>query len=127
MRREWTIFDVIFTCSIHLKITFLMVQKDAAKEVYKYPLEHSACMEVLTQVWQYVWRYPVSVYVYKYEGKCRCKSTAAKIIMLRNNKKNFMVFKETFALVIHRKFVKQRFTSTKRLYSIQRNICISHS
>ena len=105
MRPEWTIFDAIFTFSMHLKITFLMVQKDAAKEVYKYPLEHSVCMEVLTQVWKYVGRYPVPVYVYKYEGNCRCKSAPAKIIMLRSNKKNFIVFKDTFVLVIHRKFV----------------------
>ena len=70
-------------------------------------------MEVLTQVWKYVGRYPVPVYTYKCEGNCRCKPAAAKIIMLRNNK-NFIVFKETFALVIHRKFVKQRFTYPKR-------------
>ena len=114
MRPEWTIFDPIFTFSMHLKITFLMVQKDAANEVYKYALEHSVWMEVLTQVWKYVGRYPVPVYVYKCEGNCRCKSAAAKIIMLRNNKKNSIVFKETFVLVIHRKFVKQRFTSPKR-------------
>ena len=63
---------------------------------------------------QNVGRYPVPVYVYKYEGNCRCKSAVAKIIMLSNNKKNFIVFKETFVLVIHRKFVKQRFTSKKR-------------
>ena len=85
MRPEWTIFDAIFTFSMHLKRTFLMVQKDAAKEVYKYPLGHSVSMVVLTQVWKYVGRYPVSVYVYKYEGNCRCKSAAAKIIMLRNS------------------------------------------
>ena len=102
------------TFSMHLKRTLLMVQKDAAKEVYKYPLEHSVCMEVLTQVLKYVGRYPVPVYVYKYEGNCRCKSAVAKIIMLSNNKKNFIVFKETFVLVIHRKFVKQRFTSKER-------------
>ena len=112
MRPEWTIFDPIFSFSMHLKITFLMVQKDAANEVYKFALEHSVCMEVLTQVWKYVGRYPVPVYLYKCEGNCRCKS--AKIIMLRNNKKNSIVFKETFVLVIHRKFVKQRFTSPKR-------------
>ena len=45
-------------------------------------------------------RYTVPVYVYKYEGNCRCKSAAAKIIKLRNKKK---------------------------LYNIQRNICISLS
>ena len=112
MHPEWTIFDPIFTFSMHLKITFLMVQKDAANEVYKFALEHSVCMEVLTQVWKYVGRYPVPVYLYKCEGNCRCKS--AKIIMLRNNKKNSIVFKETFVLVIHRKFVKQRFMSAKR-------------
>ena len=87
MRPEWTIFDPIFPFSMHLKRTFLMVQKNAAKEVYKYPLEHSVCMEVLTQVWKYVGMYPVPVYVYKYESNCRCKSATAKIIMLRNNKK----------------------------------------
>ena len=87
MRPEWTIFDSIFTCSVQLKRTFLMVQKDADKEVYKYPLERSVCMEVLTQVWKYVRRYPTLVYVYKHEGNCRCKSAAAKIIMLRKNKK----------------------------------------
>ena len=114
MRPEWTIFDAIFTFSMHLKRTFLMVQKDAAKEVYKYPWEHSVCMEVLTQVWKYVGTYPVPAYVYKYEGNCRCKPAAAKKIMLRNNKKNFIVFKKTFVLVIHRKFVKQRFTWPKR-------------
>ena len=59
MRPEWTIFDPIFPFSMHLKRTFLMVQKNAAKEVYKYPLEHSVCMEVLTQVWKYVGMYPV--------------------------------------------------------------------
>ena len=109
---ERTIFDPIFTFSMHLNRTFLFVQ-DAAKEIYKYPLERSVCMDVLTEVWKYVGRYPVPVFVYKYEGNCRCKSAAAKIIMLRNNKKNFIVFKETFVLVIHRKFVKQRFTSVK--------------
>ena len=105
IRPEWTIVDAIFTFSMHLKRTLLIVQKDAAKEVYKYPLEHSVCMEVLTQVWKYVGCYPVPVYVYKYEGNCPCKSAAAKIIMLRNNRKNFIVFKETFVLVIHREFV----------------------
>ena len=33
--------------------------------------------------------------------------------MLRNNKKDFIVFKKTFVLAIHRKFFKQRFTSAK--------------
>ena len=94
MRPEWTIFDAIFTFSMHLKRTFLMVQKDAAKEVYKYPLGHSVSMVVLTQVWKYVGRYPVSVYVYKYEGNCRCKSAAAKIIMLRKNKKTLQYSKK---------------------------------
>ena len=98
---------------MHLNRTFLFLQKDAAKEIYIYLLEHSVCMDVLTQIWKYVGRYPVLVFVYKSEGNCRCKSAAAKIIVLRNNKKNFMVFKETFVLVIHRKFVKQRFTSAK--------------
>ena len=92
----------------------MLLQKDAAKEVYKCPLEHSVYMDVLTQVWKYVERYPAPVYVYEYEGNCRCKSAAAKIIMLKNNKNNFIVFKETFALVIHRTFVKQRFVSAKR-------------
>ena len=110
---ERTVFDPIFTFSMHLNRTFLFFQKDAAKKVYKYPLEHSVCMDVLAQIWKYVGKYPVQVYVYKDEGNCRCKSAAAKIIMLRNNKKNFIVFKETFVLVIHRKFVKQRFTSAK--------------
>ena len=120
MRPEWTIFDAIFTFSMHLQRTFLMVQKDAAKEVYKYRLEHSVCMEVLTQVWKYVGTYPVPAY--KYEGNCRCKPAAAKIIMLRNNKKNFIVFKKKkFVLVIHRKFVKQRFTRPKRCSVSQRN------
>ena len=101
MHPERTIFDLIFACSMHLNRPFLLLQKDAAKEVYKYPLEQSVYMDVLTQVWKYVERYPVPVYVYKYEGNCRCKSAAAKIIMLRNNK--------------------------NKLYSIQRNIRISHS
>ena len=79
-------------------------------------------MEVLTQVWKYVGRYPVAVYVYKYEGNCRCKSAAAKIIMLRNNKKDFIVFKETFVLVVHTKFVKQRFTSPKKCSASQKLI-----
>ena len=79
---------------MHLNRTFLLLQKDAAKEVYKYPLKHSVYIDVLTQVWKYVERYPVPVYVYKYEGNCRCKSAAAKIIMLTNNKSNFIVFKE---------------------------------
>ena len=89
MHPERTIFDLIFRCSMHLNRTFLLLQKDAAKEVYKYPLEHSVYMDVLTQVWKYVERYPVPVYVYEYEGNCRCKSAAAKIIKLRNNKNNF--------------------------------------
>ena len=114
MRPEWTIFDAIFTFGMHLKWKFFMVQKDAAKEVYRYPLGQSLCMEVLTQVWKYVGKYPVPVYVYKYEGNCRCKSATAKVIMFRNNKKSFIVFKETFVLVIHRKFVKQKFTSARR-------------
>ena len=91
-----------------------MVQKDAANEVYRYPLGQSLCTEVLTQVWKYVGKYPVPVYVYKYEGNCRCESATAKVIMFRNNKKNFIVFKETFVLVIHRKFVKQKFASARR-------------
>ena len=33
--------------------------------------------------------------------------------MLRNNKKDFIVFKKTFVWAIHRKFFKQRFTSAK--------------
>ena len=41
MRPEWTVFDAIFTFSMQLKRTFLIVRKDAAKEVYKYLLEHS--------------------------------------------------------------------------------------
>ena len=76
-------------------------------------LEHSVYMDVFTQVWKHVERYPVPVYVYKYEGTCRRKAAAAKIIMLRNNKNDFIVFKERFVLVIHRKFVKQRFASAK--------------
>ena len=114
MRPYWTIFNAIFTFSMHLKRTFLMVQKDAPKEVYKYPLEQPVCMEVLIQIWKYVGMYPVPVYIYKNEGNCRCKSSVAKIIMLRDNNKNFIVFKETFVLVIHSKFVKQRFTSPER-------------
>ena len=66
-------------------------------------------------------RYTVPVYVYKYEGNCRCKSAAAKIIKLRN-KKNFIIFKETFVLVFHRKFVKQRFKSPKRCSVAQKMI-----
>ena len=77
MHPERTIFDLIFTCSMHLNRTFLMLQKDAAKEVHKYPLEHSVYMDVLTQVWKYIERYPVPVNVYKYEGHCRCRSAAA--------------------------------------------------
>ena len=96
MRPERTIFDLIFTCSMHLNRTFLLLQKDASKKVYKYPLEHSVYIDVLTQVWKYVGRYPVPVYVYKYVGNCRCKSAVAKIIMLRNNKNNFIVFKDIF-------------------------------
>ena len=84
MSPEWTINDAIFTFIMHLKRTFLMVQKDAAKEVYKYLLEHSVCMEVLTQVWKYVGRYPVPVYLYKYEGNCQCKSA----VCLTKKKKN---------------------------------------
>ena len=61
---------------------------------------------------KYVGRYTVPVYVYKYEGNCQCKSPAAKIIVLMNNKKNCIAFKETFILVIQ--FVKQRFTPAKR-------------
>ena len=57
---------------------------------------------------KYVGRYPVPVNVYKYEGNLQCKSPAAKIIVLMNNKKNCIVFKKTFVLVIQ--FVKQRFT-----------------
>ena len=105
---------------MHLNRTFLFAQKDAAKQIYKYPLERSVCMNVLTQVWKYVGRYPVPVFVYKYEGNFRCKSAAAKMIMLRNNKKNFIVFKETFVLVIHRKFVKERFTSAKGCSGLQK-------
>ena len=97
MHPERKNFDLISTCSMHLNRTFLLLQKDAGREVYKYPLEHLVYMDVLTQVWKYVERYPVPVYVYKYEGNCRCKSVTAKIIMLRNNKNNFIVFKETFA------------------------------
>ena len=63
---------------MHLKRTFLLVQKDATKEVYKYALEHLVCMEILTQVWKYFRRYHVPVYVYKYKGNCRCKSVVAK-------------------------------------------------
>ena len=63
---------------MHLKRTFLLVQKDATKEVYKYALEHLVCMEVLTQVWKYFRRYHVPVYAYKYKGNCRCKSVVAK-------------------------------------------------
>ena len=92
----------------------MLLQKDVTKEVDKYPLEHSVYKDVLTQVWKYVGRYPFPVYVYKCEGNCQCKSAAAKIIMLKDNKNNFIVFKETFVLVIHRKFVKRKFTSTKR-------------
>ena len=57
---------------------------------------------------KYVGRYPAPVNVYKYEGNLQCKSPAAKIIVLMNNKKNCIVFKKTFVLVI--RFVKQRFT-----------------
>ena len=96
MRPERTISDPIFTCSMHLNKRYLLLWKDAAKEVYKYPLEHSVYMDVLTQVWKYLGKYPVPGYVYKYEGKCRCKSAAAKIIIFRNNKNNFIVFIETF-------------------------------
>ena len=70
MHPERMIFDLIFTCSIHLNRTFLLLQKDAAKEVYKYPLAHSAYVDVLSQVWKYIERYPVPVSVYKYEGNC---------------------------------------------------------
>ena len=97
MHPERTIFDLIFACSMHLDRTFLLLQKDAAKEVYKYPLEHSVYMDVSTQAWKYVERYPVPVYY------INTKVTVdTKIIMLRNNKNNFIVFKETFVLVIHR-------------------------
>ena len=97
---ERKIFDPIFTYSMHLKRTFLLHQEDTVKEVYKYLLEHSVCMEIFTQVSNYDGRYPVPVFLYKYKGNCQCKSATAKLIMLTNNKK---------------------------LYSVQRNICISHS
>ena len=67
---EWTTFDPIFTCSMQLKRTFLLGHEDAVKQVYKNSLEHSVCREVLTQVWKYLGRYPVPVYVCKYEGNC---------------------------------------------------------
>ena len=63
MHPERTIFDLIFTSSMHLNRIFSLFQKDAAEEVYKYPLEHSVYMDVLTQVWKYVERYPVPVYL----------------------------------------------------------------
>ena len=47
---ESMIFDPIFKFNMHLNRKFLSVQKDTAKEIYKYPLEHSICMDVLTQV-----------------------------------------------------------------------------
>ena len=109
-----TIFDQIFKCSMHLNRIFLLLQKDAAKEVYKDPLEHSVYMGVLSQIYKYGGMYPVPVYVYKYEGNCCCESAVAKIRMLRNKKNNFIAFKETCVLVIHRKFDKQRCTSAKK-------------
>ena len=104
-----TIFDQIFICSMHLNIIFLLVQKDAAKEVYK----GSVYIGVLTQIYKYGARYPVPVYVYEYEGNCCCEPAVAKIMMLRNKKNNFIAFKETCVLAIHRKFDKQRCTSAK--------------
>ena len=51
MHPERTTFDPIFTCSMYLiNRTFSLLQEDVAKEVYKYPLEHSVYMDVLTQV-----------------------------------------------------------------------------
>ena len=94
---------------MHLNIIFLLVQKDAAKEVYK----DSVYISVLTQIYKYGARYPVPVYVYEYEGNCCCEPAVAKIMMLRNKKNNFIAFKETCVLAIHRKFDKQRCTSAK--------------
>ena len=60
MRPEWTIVDAIFTFSMHLKRTLLMVQKDAAKEVYKYRLEHSGLYGSFDSSLEVRWEVPCS-------------------------------------------------------------------
>lgn len=71
MCSERTIFDPILACSMLLNIKLLLLQRDAIKGIYKNSLAYSDYVDVLTQVWKYIGRYPVAVYVYEYEGKRR--------------------------------------------------------
>ena len=96
--------QIIFYCQsvayCVLKGWFLPLQKDAAKGFYKYHLEHSNNIDVLTQAWRYAERYLVLIYVHKYDGHCQCKF------------KSYYILKSLFLNDLYR-IGKQRFKSVE--------------
>lgn len=96
-----------------------MLQKDDLKVLYKYPSEHSDYISFLAQIWKYVARYPLALYVWKFENRCDCIFVVGKITMLNKNKDNFMIFKAVFILVFHENFFKQSYVSPERNIDLQ--------
>ena len=99
---------------MHLRTRSFFVQKEELKKLDKFPLVHSEYMDVLAEVWKHVDKFLVQFQVHKFEGKCQCKSAAAKIILLRNDRGNLLVFKKTFIICFRREYVKKRYALWKR-------------
>ena len=98
---------------MHLKEKIYFVQEEELKLLTQYLAVYNTYTYVLALLKKYVSTFPLTYYVYTFEGKCQCKSSAAQITMLRNCKQNFMIFKTEFILSIPRKFVKEKYLLRK--------------
>ena len=98
---------------MHIKGKIYSVQKEELKLLSTFPAVYNQYMEILTLLRKHVSIFPLTYYVYSFEGKCKCKSSAAQIAILRNNKENFIIFRTDFILVIPKKFVKKKYLPNK--------------
>lgn len=99
---------------MHLKGKIYQVQKEELKLLTSFPAVYNQYMDILSLLKKHVAVFPLTYHVYSFEGKCQCKSSAAQITMLRNNKQNFLIFKTDFILSIPRKYVKKKYIRNKK-------------
>ena len=103
---------------MHLKGKIYSLQKEELNHLSDFPAVYNQYMEILTLLKKYVAIFPVIYYVYLFEGKCQCNSSAAQIAMLRNNKQNYLVFKTEFILAIPKKCLKKKYRLNKILQNL---------
>ena len=94
---------------MHLRGKVYTLQKEELKLLTDFPAVYNQYMEILTLLKKYVAIFPLTYYVYSFEGRCQCKSAAAQLLMLRKNKKNYLLFRTDFVLSIPLKFLKKKY------------------